>query len=92
MTITTAPLTKTKQEWQCYLDTPEQVVELVNGMTGYILDHSQSPIQALKDTFKMLNFFQEYGFRDTECEVVAQDIVNAYYWDAKDVYRFDVYM
>ena len=71
----------TLREWQCYLDTPVQVVELINDMCEIVLDISTSKKQALKGIYKVLTNFQTFGFRDTECEHAAVNLINAYFQD-----------
>jgi hypothetical protein len=80
----------TSEQWACYLDTPKQIVELINDMCEIILDVSTTPPQALKGIYKMLNNFQAFGFRDTECEWAAVNLINSYYQDEEDVDRWSV--
>lgn len=80
----------THKEWQCYLDTPIEVVELINDMCEIILDISTTPQQALKGIYKMLNNFKSDGFRDTECEWAAVKLINTYFQDEEDVDRWSV--
>ena len=80
----------TPKEWQCYLDTPPQLVELINDMCEIVLELSATPQQALKGIYKVLNNFQSDGFRDTECEHAAVDLINSYFQDEPDVDRWSV--
>ena len=87
--MTTATITATsKHDWHCYLDTPDYVVDAVNSMTKAILELADTPIQALQCIFEILSYFENFGFRDSDCENVAADIVNAHF--KTQVHRFDV--
>lgn len=79
------------KEWQCYLDTPQSIVDAVNILIEVHLESSYSPKDALKSIFPMLNTFSMYGFRDTECEGVAVEIINNYFTSFPSIHRFDYY-
>ena len=83
--------TRSIKEWQCYLDTPQVIVDAVNILVEDILEDTDTSIEALQGVFNMLDVFQHYGFRDTECEHVAVEIINNYYLNQSDIHRFDYY-
>ena len=78
------------EDWQCYLDTPQEVVDLINTRCEKALKRSKDPKSALFNVYKVLNNFVEFGLRDTECDHVAVAVVNAYFKDEPDVDRYSV--
>ena len=80
------------KEWECYLDTPQSIVDAVNILIELHLNESPTPEEALHRIFPMLDTFSMFGFRDTECECVAVEIINNYYTDFASVHRFDYYI
>jgi hypothetical protein len=90
-TATAAFTPLTIKEWQCYLDTPQSIVDAVNILIELHLKEENTPEDALHSIFPMLNAFSSFGFRDTECEIVAVEIINNYYTDCFSVHRFDYY-
>ena len=81
------------EEWDCYnnssFQTPLDVVEEVNSNILIILSTSHSPVWAQNRIYNFLNLYMEYGFRDSECEEVATQIINEYYNSTID--RWDAY-
>ena len=63
------------EDWQCYLDTPQEVVDLINTSCQRALDASQDPHTGLRRVYMVLNDFVEFGLRDTECDHVAVAVV-----------------
>ena len=80
-----------KDEWECYNDTPSFVIDDVNGEFEYILASADSPVDAQKRIYKMLEMYSNYGFRDTECEHVATDVINKHFVDTNDINRWSYY-
>ena len=78
------------KDWQCYLDTPQEVVDLINTYCQQALERSKDPKSALLNVYTVLNNFVEFGLRDTECDHVAVRVVNAYFKDEPDVDRYSV--
>ena len=64
------------EDWQCYLDTPQEVVDLINTLCEKALKRSKDPKSALFNVYTVLNNFVEFGLRDTECDHVAVRVVN----------------
>lgn len=83
-------LPMTREDWECYLDTPQEVVDLINTGCQRVLAVSDDPESALRRVYLVLNEFVEYGLRDTECDHVAVKIVNNYFKDQPDVDRYSV--
>ena len=78
------------KEWDCYVrHTPLHVVEDVNQNILSILSSTHSPVWAQKRIYDFLYQHKQYGFRDSECEQVATDIINSYY--NSNITRFDSY-
>ena len=78
------------EDWQCYLDTPQEVVDLINTYCEKALKRSKDPKSALRCIYLVLNNFVEHGLRDTECDHVAVKVVNNYFKDQPDVNRYSV--
>jgi hypothetical protein len=81
------------QEWDCYntwnRKTPQDVVETINEEILNILSTSHSPVWAQKRIYNYLDQYKEYGFRDSECEQTATQIINEYYNSTID--RWEAY-
>ena len=80
----------TREQWDCYLHTPQNLVEKINNSFSKILENSVSPEMALRNMYVLLCSYIEYGFRDTECEQVVVDEINKYFYDEDDVDRWSV--
>lgn len=80
----------TRDQWYCYLDTPQNLVEKINSTFSNILNSADSPESALRNMYVFLCSYIEYGFRDTECEQVVVDEINKHFHDEKDVDRWSV--
>ena len=78
------------EDWQCYLDTPQEVVDRINTYCQQALERSKDPKSALFNVYTVLNNFVEFGLRGTECDHVAVAVVNAYFKDEPDVDRYSV--
>jgi len=78
------------EDWECYLDTPQEVVDLINTSCQKALNASQNPHIGLRRVYMVLNDFVEFGLRDTECDNVAVKVVNTHFKDQPDVNRYSV--
>jgi len=79
MIISRKKLEIKRSEWECYIDTPDVVIEEVNELFLEILNTTHSPVLAQKRTYDALFDYREYGFIDSECSQVATCIINKYY-------------
>lgn len=80
MKVTQTEIQCSIQEWECYSSkTTPSMVEDINKSILSILSSTHSPVWAQKRIYDFLNQYKEYGFRDTECEQVATNIINRYY-------------
>ena len=81
MIVTPEQLKITRKEWECYIDTPDDVIEQVNLELLSILNSSTSPRWAQKRTYDFFekNNYMEHGFLDSECMQVATNAINKYY-------------
>ena len=86
----TYKLPMSREDWQCYLDTPQEVVDLINTSCQRALKASRDPHTGLRRVYMVLNDFVEFGLRDTECDHVAVAVVNAHFKDQPDVNRYSV--
>jgi len=78
------------EDWECYLDTPQEVVDRINHICQRVLNESKDPHTGLRRVYMVLNEFIEFGLRDTECDHVAVAVVNAHFKDQPDVDRYSV--
>jgi len=65
-----------RSEWECYTDTPDGVIDTVNGYFTDVLRRCNTPAFAQHEMYKFLNLYAEWGFRDSECNQVVTDVVN----------------
>lgn len=81
MIVTPELLSIKRSEWECYIDTPDTVIALVN--TGFleILNTTHSPVWAQKRIYDFFsdNDYDKYGFNDSECNQCATNVINKYY-------------
>jgi len=79
MIISRKKLEIKRSEWECYIDTPDVVIETVNELVLEILNTTHHPVLAQKRIYDALFDYREYGFTDSECNQVATCIINKYY-------------
>tara|TARA_B100000401_G_scaffold4410_1_gene2787 strand:- start:592 stop:873 length:282 start_codon:yes stop_codon:yes gene_type:complete len=81
MIIEREQLTVSRKEWECYRSTPDFVIDEINSTFLEILQTTNSPRYAQKRFYDFAydSGFDLYGLRDTECCIVATDIINTYY-------------
>jgi hypothetical protein len=68
-----------RSEWQCYLDTPDEVIEKVNKFFTYVLPKCDTPVLAQTVMYEFLDRYVEWGFLDSECCQVTTDTINKYF-------------
>ena len=78
------------EDWQCYLDTPQEVVDLINTYCEKALKRSKDPKSALFNVYTVLNDFVEFGLRDTECDLRRCRCSKCLFKDEPDVDRYSV--
>ena len=77
-----------RSQWECYTDTPDSIIETINGYFSMVLTTEETPIDAQAEIYKFLGFYKEFGFSDSECSQVATNVINNYFksnltrWDA----------
>ena len=79
MIVTLEKLEVKRSEWECYIDTPDVVIEAVNELVLEILNTTHHPVLAQKRIYDALFDYREYGFIDSECNQTATDVINKYY-------------
>jgi len=81
MIIEREQLIVSRKEWECYRSTPDFVIDEINSTFLEILQTTNSPRYAQKRFYDFAydSGFDLYGLRDTECCIVATDIINTYY-------------
>ena len=72
-------VTLKRSQWECYRDTPDSIIETINGFFSRILADCDTPIDAQSKIYGFLSFYKEWGFSDSECNQAATDEVNKYY-------------
>ena len=68
-----------RSEWQCYLDTPDEVIEKVNKFFTYVLPKCDTPVLAQRIMYEHLDRYVQWGFLDSECCQVATDTINKHF-------------
>lgn len=68
-----------RSEWECYTDTPDSVIDIINKEFSEILFTTTSPVYAQKRIYDFCSNYKEWGFSDSECNQTATDVINQYY-------------
>ena len=68
-----------RSEWECYTDTPDNVIATINGYFTGVLDKYFDAVEAQKEIYRFMDLFQEFGFSDSEPSQTATDLINKYY-------------
>jgi len=68
-----------RSDWQCYLDTPDDVIKQVNSFFTLILPDCKTPVQAQGVMYDYLDAYVEWGFLDSECCQVVTDVINKHF-------------
>ena len=71
-----------REEWECYSNTPDSVIEEINELVYAVVTTNTDPVVAQKiiyDTINANNEYRGYGFRDSECDQCTTNIINWYY-------------
>ena len=79
-----------RSEWECFIDTPDHVIELVNDAFGVILQTSRSPVYAQQRIYQFCQQeeYRVWGFSDSECNQCATDVINKYF--KSDIDRWEM--
>ena len=72
-------ITLKRSEWECYTDTPDHVIETVNGFFTLLLADSDDAINAQSVMYRYLGKYPKWGFCDSECNEVVTRTINKYY-------------
>jgi hypothetical protein len=68
-----------RSEWECYIDTPDSVIETINSYFTYVLDQKSNAFEAQREMYKFGEMFREWGFTDSECNEVITRVINKKY-------------
>jgi hypothetical protein len=79
MIITREKVSISRSEWECYTDTPDSVIDVINKEFSEILLTTTSPVYAQKRIYDFCAKYKEWGFIDSECNQTATDVINKYY-------------
>ena len=69
-------VTLKRSEWECYIDTPDNVIETINGYMSSILTFESDAIEAQRKAYEFLDLFKEWGFSDSEPSQSITDVIN----------------
>ncbi len=78
----------TRSEWECFIDTPDSVIETINNYFAFVLQSRDTALEAQAGIFKFMNRFSEWGFYDSEPRQCATDTINEFFgtslsrWDS----------
>jgi hypothetical protein len=87
MISTQITVTLKRSEWECYIDTPDSVIETINNYFAFVLQSRDTALEAQAEIFKFMCMFSEFGFYDSEPRQVATDTINTYF--NSDLSRWD---
>ena len=76
-----------RSEWECYIDTPDTIIETINHYFSYVLQSRDTALEAQAEIFKFMNMFSEWGFYDSEPRQAATDTINTHF--DSDLSRWD---
>ena len=68
-----------RSQWECYIDTPDSIIETINSYFSYVLQTRENAFDAQTEIFKFLELHSEWGFYDSECLQVATDTINKHF-------------
>ena len=77
-----------RSQWECYIDTPDTIIETINNYFSFVLQSRDTALEAQAEIFKFMNMFSEWGFYDSECRQAATDTINTHFdsslsrWDS----------
>ena len=77
-------ITLKRSEWECYVDTPDHVIDAVNSFFTLLLADSDDAINAQSVMYRYLGKYAEWGFCDSECNEVVTRTINKYYGTTLD--------
>tara|TARA_B100002019_G_C21198392_1_gene562631 strand:- start:102 stop:386 length:285 start_codon:yes stop_codon:yes gene_type:complete len=89
MIISREKVSISRSEWQCYIDTPDSVIDIINEEFSEILLTTTSPVYAQKRIYDFCEKYKEWGFSDSECNQMATDVINQYY--KSDINRWQMF-
>ena len=89
MIISREKVSISRSEWQCYIDTPDSVIDIINEEFSEILLTTTSPVYAQKRIYDFCAKYNEWGFSDSECNQMATDVINQYY--KSDINRWQMF-
>mgnify|MGYP003660783703 CR=1 FL=1 len=78
-----------RSQWDVYTDTPDSVIETVNGYFSYVIANNKNANDAQQEIYKLMCMYSEWGFVDSEPLQSATDTINNVYntkltrWDSQ---------
>ena len=75
-------------QWECYIDTPDTIIETINHYFSFVLQSRDTALEAQAEIFKFMCMFSEWGFYDSEPRQAATDTINTHFgsslsrWDS----------
>ena len=73
------PIILKRSEWECFVDTPDYAIQTINRLFTDVLKKQTVALDAQVEVYEILEAYQHFGFRDSECLQVATDVINKYY-------------
>ena len=55
-----------RSEWECYIDTPDSIIETINTHLSDIFKCESDPVEAQRLSYEFLFLYKEWGFGDSE--------------------------
>ena len=72
-------ITLKRSEWECYIDTPDDIIDKVNWFFTLILADSDDAVNTQSVMYRYLENYAEWGFCDSECNEVVTQTINKHY-------------
>ena len=65
-----------RSQWECYIDTPDSVIETINVYISDIFKCESDPVEAQRQAYAFMDLYKEWGFSDSEPAQALTDRVN----------------
>ena len=75
-------VTLKRSQWECYTDTPDSVIDTINGYFSRVIEDYREECDALtaqRQIYHFLSLYSEWGFSDSECHQAATNAINKFY-------------
>lgn len=72
-------VTLKRSQWECYVDTPDGVIETINAFITRILLDETDAVEAQTKAYNFMDLYKEWGFSDSEPSQAVTDVINKRY-------------